>query len=533
MKVLNMFFSSMHNFNHDFQSQVDVLRLQFPKQTLLVTAEEEKENIPPAQASIVGACHKGSFLTVHQTQPGVSVIPSTWGKCLPVKGQDRAFKKFSRGNFTFMGVLDGVSGNPKFSKSELAAQYFAEGICAAIAQSRDGNIENIIEKGYYTACITASKDRDLFPESSNNNTLSRDASTTLSLVRISATPNRSGHYPGKYQAQIFALGDSSVAVCHRSTGVTGLICGGSDEAPGQVYLHYAKFSEDENTFDSFDEACEQLYPDNELEGVRKNVEIDLDHGDFIIVGSDGLWDNFKQEDVHELIKSLQLSYPREYKNHTLPYAYIIAEIAKFISNQPRKDMNFGGKSDDISVVVSRVGFEGDIEVNDIIIKKYNDFINEQSGFFFTKYKKKLFTKRIFIFTAKGSLSPTILQQTIFPFSLNEAVDENNRKRPKLLDRATSIKNYQKQVSDCHALLPKDLPAVRQLDHKKQKGRKIALSMKKIQKQTPVNPPARNLSRSTLNTFSELSDGLLDTVNSESNSLDILAALADIMPKVDL
>lgn len=429
-------------YNNYFQADLNVLKSQIKQQNFSAEIEQEKENIEPSISNIIGACRRGSFFPVHQTLPGISVIPTTWGIKLPVKGQDRAFKATSQGNYIFIGILDGVSGKPETSKSELVAQYFAEGICSAIAHSKNSNLKDIIYKGYRIACITASKDRDLFPESSENNVISKGASSTLSIIRMSPTKMESGDHQGKYQAQIFVLGDSGVAVFLRRGDLTGFICGSNEfKKPGQVHLRYAKFDSNESSFHSFSQECAEKYPSDRIRAVRKISEVYLERGDFIIAASDGLWDNLKPEDVHEIIIALQSSFPIEDENNTLPYAYIIAEIANFISKQPSINMNFGGKSDDISIVVSRAGIKEEIKVNEEIMEKFSYFISEQCGIFFNQYRKKNSNKRSFTMSIENSFSPQF-KPPACPLASKKRIDENNMKSVELLLKAAAyLRDY--------------------------------------------------------------------------------------------
>lgn len=477
--------NSNNNYSNTFSPQrLDVLMYPFQQSNFSTEVTQNKENIPHSSTStalIAGECLKGSFLPIHQALPGISVIPSTWGDRLPVKGQDRAFKTGSKLNFIFMGVLDGVSGKQDTSKSELAAQYFAEGICKAIDQSQDGNFKDVIYKGYRTACITASKDRDLFPEFSENNAISRGASTTFSLVRLSPTPMEEGEHEGKYLAKIFVLGDSGVAVCNRSKGVTGFLIGSNEKTtPGQVYLRYAKFSSNPSTFHSFNQECEERYPGDNIKLVRKYNESYLDHGDLVIAASDGLWDNLKPEDVHEIIKDLQFAYPREYLKNTLPYAYIIAEIANFISKQSFRNMNFGGKPDDISVVVSIAGINGDVIVKSAVMEKYSHFISEQCGIYFTKYGKKFVNKQSLPVNTEN-LPTSSINRSISPILAGNFLEENNMKNVELLLQAATLLDEPKTGSDLTTLFPKSLHTAPSLDNKNPKKRKITLKKKRLVK----------------------------------------------------
>lgn len=380
--------------------------------------EQEKENINSSNP-IVGACHVGSFFPLHQMQGGVSVVPSTWGKNLPVKGLVRAFKIHSMQK-VFIGVLNGLSEKNPQSRSELVAQYFAEGICEAIAHQPHSKLREIINKGYQRACLKASNHQNLFYDSWPSMPIKRGSTSTLSLASISNSENQSGEHQGKYEAKIFVLGNSGVAVLHKKTGKMGFICEEEGlEQSGQICLREANSIHHESSMASFDETCKQMHKDLKL--VRKYCTINLEHGDFLIMASKGLWNNIKREDIQKIIKELEFTFPIEHENHAIPYAYIIAEIAKFISKQTYPLLNFGGKLDDISIVVSKAGVQWDIEVNEESVKKYNDFIFTQCGMLFMKYADRLENEKNF----KTHKAPPI--------------NERNTKRQKILLNSDKIK----------------------------------------------------------------------------------------------
>lgn len=369
-----------------FQSDVEGLGLP-SNAAALPDAAPNGENSPYSQF-VVGSNLLSKFHSIHITQPGVSVIPAKWSKDGPLKGQDRAFKRIwnvltatieANKNCTFMGIFDGVSGGSE-SKSELVAQYFAEGICQAIEESQNGEFLEIINQGYRIACLNASENSQLFPHGSTK-PFSAHASTTISCIQLSNSPEISGTHIGKYRARILVLGDSAVVIYRKKKMTANNLCGkpAGPSKPGQIFLLHKDLIHPQIA-NLFWHVCYKIYPEENLKEVRKYYELYLDKDDIILAASDGVWDNLNYHDVFEIICSLEEAYGGT-SNKSFPFAYVIAEIANELSKKP------WGKRDDISIVVSRAGRQGDVAVNTTMMRNYDSFILENVEFFSSRHEE--------------------------------------------------------------------------------------------------------------------------------------------------
>jgi len=89
---------------------------------------------------------------------------------------------------------------------------------------------------------------------------------------------------------------------------------------------------------------------------------DLEKGDIIIVGTDGLWDNLFEEDIIHIIASFQSTTSSQQMAKSIANAALTASenptrLSPFMSNARKEFKNNeynGGKEDDITVLVAKV-----------------------------------------------------------------------------------------------------------------------------------------------------------------------------------
>lgn len=253
---------------------------------------------------------------------------------------------------------------------------------------------------------------------------------------------------------------------------------------------------------SFDELHGPPHPSESFNTAEKNHEFHTEAGSFNIIASKGLWDALKLEDVHEILDNLKFVFPEELEYHCLPYAYIITEIAKIISKQSCEYMNSGKKENDISIIISRKGVVEDIQVDENMAVKYNDFIREHSQFFIDKYKKKLFFERTFKAYNMNpppfptiSRAPSCLMYHCLNRGIPHSISHDSIHARQGMDKS-------KMAAAHPPALPKNLPATRQMDD----TNRIALNIKRQR--------------------------ISNNENHDPSSLKMLAAVANTLSNVD-